>query len=201
MTVDVSGNPVGWEDYYPYGMQMTGRSYTSSADQRYKFSGKERDASTGLDYFGARYYESTSGRWLSVDPMADKYPGWSSYNYVEDNPERNVDPDGMEIGDYYKQDGTYLGSDSQNDDKAYIASGVKKNEYGLVTSADNASELNYTNSELMMLAAVAFSESSVTQNSVGEKYGIASAGINNFHARKRKCITNKCFIRYFRCYS
>ena len=97
MTVDVSGNPVGWEDYYPYGMQMTGRSYTSSADQRYKFSGKERDASTGLDYFGARYYESISGRWLSVDPMEDKYPGWSSYNYVMDNPVAFYDEHGDSV--------------------------------------------------------------------------------------------------------
>ena len=50
-----------------------------------------------MDYFGARYYESSSGRWLSVDPLRDKYPGWSGYNYVEDNPERNVDPDGRDV--------------------------------------------------------------------------------------------------------
>ncbi len=47
-----------------------------------------------MDYFGARYYESSSGRWLSVDPLRDKYPGWSSYNYVMDNPIKNFDPDG-----------------------------------------------------------------------------------------------------------
>jgi hypothetical protein len=36
MTVDTTGTVVGYDDYYPYGMQMSGRSYTSSADQRYK---------------------------------------------------------------------------------------------------------------------------------------------------------------------
>ena len=94
MTVDASGNPAGWDDYYPYGMQMTGRSYTSSADQRYKFTGKERDASTGLDYFGARYYDSFRGQSLEVDPLYSKYPGTSPYDYVLSNPVRLVDPDG-----------------------------------------------------------------------------------------------------------
>ena len=79
-------------------MHMTGRSYTSSADQRYKFTGKERDASTGLDYFGKRYYDSWKGSWDQVDPMGGKYPGWSSYNYVEDNPINLVDSTGEEPG-------------------------------------------------------------------------------------------------------
>ena len=46
------------------------------------FIGKERDSETGFSYFGARYYDSdilTS--WLSVDPMADKYPSLSPYVY------------------------------------------------------------------------------------------------------------------------
>ena len=61
-------------------------------------TGKERDSETGLSYFGARYYDSdilTS--WLSVDPMADKYPNMSPYAYCGWNPVRLVDPDGREI--------------------------------------------------------------------------------------------------------
>ncbi len=94
MTVDASGNPVGWDDYYPYGMQMTGRSYTSSADQRYKFTGKERDASTGLDYFGARYYDSWRGQWGQVDPMVDENSNISGYSYCANNPIALIDLDG-----------------------------------------------------------------------------------------------------------
>ena len=48
----------------------------------HSFTGKERDAETGFSYFGARYYDSDlSGLFLSVDPMADKYPGLSPYAY------------------------------------------------------------------------------------------------------------------------
>ena len=59
------------------------------------FAGKEKDIETGLSYFGARYYDSEllTG-WLSVDPMADKYPSMSPYNYCACNPFRYVDPNG-----------------------------------------------------------------------------------------------------------
>ncbi len=95
MTVDTSGTVVGLDDYYPYGSVMNGRSYTSSADQRYKFTGKERSATTGLDYFGARDYDSWRAQWLQVDQLARKYPAWSSYNYCLNNPIKLSDPDGM----------------------------------------------------------------------------------------------------------
>ena len=49
--------------------------------------------------FGARYYDSNLGRWLTPDPLADKYPGWSPYNYVMNNPLRLIDPNGMGIND------------------------------------------------------------------------------------------------------
>ena len=59
-------------------------------------SGKEKDAETGYHYFGARYYNSDLSLWLSVDPMADKYPSLSPYNYCALNPMKIVDPDGMD---------------------------------------------------------------------------------------------------------
>ena len=63
-------------------------------------------AETGFSYFGARYYDSDlMTAWLSVDPMADKYPSLSPYNYCAWNPIRLVDPNGEEIAmndDWYK---------------------------------------------------------------------------------------------------
>ena len=57
-------------------------------------SGKEKDSETGYHYFGARYYNSDLSIWLSVDPMSDKYPSLSPYNYCAWNPMRLVDPNG-----------------------------------------------------------------------------------------------------------
>ena len=50
-------------DYLPYGLQIAGASGTT-----HKFTGKERDAESGLDNFGARYNASTMGRFMSADP-------------------------------------------------------------------------------------------------------------------------------------
>ena len=59
------------------------------------FTGKEKDSETGFYYFGARYYDpALSGLFLSVDPMADKYPSISPYAYCAWNPVKLVDPDG-----------------------------------------------------------------------------------------------------------
>ena len=75
------------------------------------FTSKELDPETSLYYFGARYYakhpsdDSWSGTWLTVDPMASKYPGWSPYSCVQDNPVRFVDPNGEKI--------RYIGSPTQ----------------------------------------------------------------------------------------
>ena len=61
-------------------------------------TGKERDEETGYSYFGARYmdHELLTG-WLSVDPMADKYPSLSPYNYCAWNPVKLMDPDGRDF--------------------------------------------------------------------------------------------------------
>ena len=68
-----------------------------TAHWSYTFSAKEKDSETGLSYFGSRYYSSDLSIWLSVDPMASKYPSWSPYVYCANNPVRLVDPDGEEI--------------------------------------------------------------------------------------------------------
>ena len=49
-----------------------------------------------MDYFGARYYESLTGRWMQVDPMADEYPDVSPYVYCNDNPISILDLFGMD---------------------------------------------------------------------------------------------------------
>ena len=85
------------------------------------FTGKEKDSETGYYAFGARYYDSDlSGLFLSVDPMADKYPRISPFSYCAWNPVRLVDPNGREIGDYYDEYGNYLGWDGNNNNYVFI---------------------------------------------------------------------------------
>ena len=73
------------------------------------FTGKEKDTETGYGYFGARYMDhELMTMWLSVDPMADKYPSISPYAYCAWNPVKLVDPDGMEIDGYKGSNGQYV---------------------------------------------------------------------------------------------
>src|SRR5882724_3594166 len=64
---------------------------------------KERDIETGLDYFGARYYGNTQGRFTSPDPVFISTRRmvnpqiWSLYSYVGNNPLSYVDPTGEEL--------------------------------------------------------------------------------------------------------
>jgi RHS repeat-associated protein len=65
-----------------------------------RFTGKERDAETGLDYFGARYFSGAQGRFTSPDPLLNsgrpwEPQSWNRYAYVLNNPLKYSDPDGL----------------------------------------------------------------------------------------------------------
>ena len=78
-------------------LSLTNANYSPlTTHWTYTFSAKEKDPETGLTYFGSRYYSSDLSIWLSVDPMASKYPGLSPYVYCADNPVKLVDPNGEE---------------------------------------------------------------------------------------------------------
>jgi RHS repeat-associated protein len=69
---------------------------------RPRCTSKERDAETGLDYFGARYFSGAQGRFTTVDPlMASAYvsnpQSWNRYTYALNNPLRFVDPNGIDV--------------------------------------------------------------------------------------------------------
>ena len=82
-------------DYYPFGMEMGGRSYKSN-DYRFGYTGheKENDLAEGVYTTQYRLLDTRLGRWMSVDPLFGKYPDMSAYNYCGGNPVALYDNDG-----------------------------------------------------------------------------------------------------------
>ena len=93
---DAKANITQFDAYLPYG-ELLVDEHSSSEDMPYKFNGKELDQETGLYYYGARYYDPRVSLWMSIDPMYEKYPNFSSYIYCINNPVKLIDPDGRQI--------------------------------------------------------------------------------------------------------
>jgi RHS repeat-associated protein len=109
-----TGAAVEFRDYAPFGEELpsgvgtrgglygaAGYPSTTANVMGPEFTGKERDAESGLDYFGARYYSGMQGRFTSADaPFADQHAedpqSWNMYAYVRNNPLRYTDPDGRD---------------------------------------------------------------------------------------------------------
>ncbi len=83
-------------EYIPFG-EVFIEERNNTWNTPYLFNGKELDEETGLYYYGARYYNPRVSQWLSVDPLALKYPNISPYVYVANNPINAIDPDGRDI--------------------------------------------------------------------------------------------------------
>ncbi|MDI9340175.1 MAG: RHS repeat-associated core domain-containing protein [Sediminibacterium sp.] len=90
--LDNNGTVIDNEEYYPFGDSSL-RTFTY---KRYRYVGKERDRESGLYYYGARYYAAWTCRFISVDPLADKYVHITPYNYADNNPINDYDIDGQQ---------------------------------------------------------------------------------------------------------
>ena len=101
-----SGTVLERHDYLPFGEELcpSGGTYvvcgTAPVGQSKRFTGKERDTETGLDYFGARYYGAKTGRFTTIDPVftwqenLEDPQRWNRYAYGRNNPLKYADPDG-----------------------------------------------------------------------------------------------------------
>jgi len=138
VVTDASGNILDDADFYPFGGE---RTYTSTSGNAFKFTGKERDTESGLDDFGARYYTSQFGRFMTPDwsaspvlvPYADlgNPQTFNLYSYVANNPLNTVDPEGHfrldppgSFRSKYNDPDTgnpLYGEPSSDEEKAYVA--------------------------------------------------------------------------------
>lgn len=94
--MNTSGTVLEKNDYYPFGLRHANSSYVITANNRYKFNGKEDQTvgSLGLLDYGARMYDGYIGKWFTIDPLAEKYYSISPYTYCTNNPINYFDPDG-----------------------------------------------------------------------------------------------------------
>ena len=94
---DINGEPYQFFLNLPFGETMAEQLGSHYYNSPYKFNSKELDEETGLYYYGARYYDPRVSNWLSVDPLAEKFPNASPYNYCLDNPINAIDTDGRRV--------------------------------------------------------------------------------------------------------
>ncbi|NDY70683.1 hypothetical protein DO021_03330 [Desulfobacter hydrogenophilus] len=89
IVVNEMGALLNREEYTPYGET----SFGSFERKRYRFTGKERDEESGLNYHGARYYAVSVCRWISSDPFG-LVDGVNTYQYIHGSPTNLVDENG-----------------------------------------------------------------------------------------------------------
>jgi RHS repeat-associated protein len=125
-------------DYYPWGGEL---QFVNNDSNHYKFTGKERDSETGLDYFGARYYANRLGRFVSSDwsavpvpvPYADPTDPQTlnQYSYVRNIPTVKTDADG------HCPDGDCTGAHVTPSQLGNVLAGAGKELVNIVTSTVN----------------------------------------------------------------
>lgn len=97
---DANGAEVSRHDYLPFGAESPVQS--PLGEHKVKFVGKERDAESGLDYFGARYFSRETGVFSSADPITANPlrlvdpQRWNRYAYAVNSPLVNIDPSGRD---------------------------------------------------------------------------------------------------------
>jgi RHS repeat-associated protein len=97
------------------------------------------DEDVNQTYYGARYLNGVTNRFNSVDPLQQKYPGWSPYVYALANPIRLYDPNGLETRDGHEQ----LVAQRLSSNPGYMARQELEYVWNRVTSSDTYRELAY----------------------------------------------------------
>ncbi len=199
MILDQSGSlaNVSRHDYLPFGEELgvnvggrtQAQGYGQADGTRQQFTGQQRDNETGLDYFGARYYASMQGRFVSTDPvLSSGHPmnpqSWNRYSYVGNNPLKLTDPNG-EMWVYH-----YLDDEHKRIGIAWIegnkipqnlrAQGYQALNFGGSSSRDVA----LTNGSVVRLSATSKNPLQLRGPESGGDRGYVNAGLINEFGRQ-----------------
>ena len=151
MVTDAAGNVFSRYDYLPFGEGLLAGNFERTTGQKYgsgsgdansvRFTGKERDSETGLDFMEVRYFSGAQGRFTRPDePFADQNEAdpqsWNLYSYVRNNPLRFIDPSG--------RDCVNLDNGTQGDDgKGTVCTGAQLGTGGNLTVGVGRDEANF----------------------------------------------------------
>jgi RHS repeat-associated protein len=200
-----SAGIVSRHDYMPFGEEIgsgvggrtVGIGFIVNDGVRQKFTAKERDVETGLDYFLARYYSSSQGRFSSVDPgsfvPADPQ-SWDRYVYTQNNPLKFTDPTGKDLyitGDYADQlvsdlarfSGYKLKRDSKTGKVTIEPDQKRKGEdtsYSLARALERA-----IGKETVAVSIHTVSESKDKVPVIGDKFSEKKVDIDDYNVFKR----------------
>ncbi len=116
-----------------------------SREEKVSRGSLKKGVETGNYYYGARYYDPKISVWLSVDPLAHKYPNLSPYVFTGNNPIMLVDPDGRDIWEYDKNGDLICHEENTEIDQIFVVDGEGNElagismEYGTITNTSEES--------------------------------------------------------------
>lgn len=166
IVTSTSGSILDESDFYPFGGE---RVITASSGNTYKFTGKERDTESGLDYFVARYHASGIGRFMSPDALyvemhrlADPQQ-LNLYIYARDNPLMITDSTGLDIKCLGTRCKDFMNALSK-DIKGFK---IDYDKDGKVVTVGAVDKKSLSKSDKAFLSAIDDSKHHVTINAVG----------------------------------
>jgi RHS repeat-associated protein len=133
---DSTGAVVYSAMFDPYGGMQ--KQWVNTYSPSLKFSGKERETKSEMDYFGARYYDHLKYRFLSVDPVINKNEAlsnpqlWNLYSYCRNNPVTYLDSNGTYEKDVHYNLTKYLA----------MQAGFSKTDAQIIASSDQSIDVN-----------------------------------------------------------
>ncbi|WP_333663627.1 DUF6443 domain-containing protein [Chishuiella changwenlii] len=192
-------------NYYPFGLKHKGYNDPTLANNnyQYKYNGKElqTDLDINLYDYGARNYDPAIGRWMNLDPLAEKMRRHSPYNYAFNNPVFFIDPDGKAPKDWVRKGDTWTWvKDIKSKEQATAAGydnysdGITNNTY--TTSRNTTITLgennNFTESgNISGLSEESNSDSGIGEESIGvENTSEASTGGENSSSSLDKVVNS-----------